>query len=495
MFQHARILILACATIHLATGCAMAQSGSPAQREQTTVRSYDGRAMPAEVIRITVPENRNNRATAITVAALRIPTTAAQPGRPIVFLMGGPGIPGSAMTPVPPYFTLFQRLREMADVVILDQRGIGRSEPGVDCAMEGSPPSDFFLRPERLVQFFKSELASCAAEFRKKGISPTAYNTLESAEDIEDLRKALGAEDIDLLAFSYGSRLALMYLQLHNDRVGRVVLQGVNGPGLVVKRPAPVGRKLDRMSELLRRDSAWQGPTDLRSAAQAARERLARHPATVTITDRRAERQLNLLIGREGFDALVALNWDDARLPALLISVAAADDRVLARFVEAAWNGLSTGNVGLMARAVNCAADRPEARWDLVTSEAATAPFGAPIDNEFLTEDFCRAVGYDTSPIEFASPVTSSVPLLLLTGSLDATNPIENATEVARGFVNAVALEVENTAHEALTVPAVQDVVVDFFRDADVRGRHIAAPPPRFASVEDAAAPVPPRGR
>jgi hypothetical protein len=181
------------------------------------------------------------------------------------------------------------------------------------------------------------------------------------------------------------------------------------------------------------------------------------------------------------------------RLPALLISVAAADDRVLARFVEAAWNGLSAGNVGLMARAVNCAADRPKSRWDVVRSEAGTAPFGAPIDNEFLTEDLCRSVGYATSPIEFTGPVTSSVPLLLLTGSLDATNPVENATEVARGFANAVSLEVENAAHEALTVPAVQDVVVDFFRGSDVSGRHIVAPPPRFASVADAAAPVPPR--
>lgn len=495
MLRYARTLILACGAIHLAACSAAAQAGFPAQREQTTVGSYDGRTMPAEVIRLTVPENRNDRTNAITVAALRIPTTAAQPGRPIVFLMGGPGIPGSVMAPVPPYFTLFQRLREVADVVILDQRGIGRSEPAIDCPVQGAPPTDLFLRPESLVEFISSDLASCAADFRKKGISPTAYNTLESADDIEDLRRALGAESIDLLAFSYGSRLALMYMQRHGDHVGRVVLQGVNGPGLVVKRPGPVGRKLDRMAELLRRDTAWQGPTDLRSAVRAARERLASQPAPVTITDRRTERQLHLLVGREGFDALVALNLDDARLPALLISVAAGDDRVLARFVEAAWNGLSTGNVGLMARAVNCAADRPDARWKTVKSEAETAPFGAPIDNEFLTDDFCKAVGYATAPLEFAGPVTSSVPLLLLTGSLDATNPFENATEVARGFANAVSLEVENAAHEALPVTAVQNVVVDFFRGADVHGGHIVAPPPRFATIEVAAAPLPPRGR
>jgi pimeloyl-ACP methyl ester carboxylesterase len=395
------------------------------------------------------------------------------------------------MAPIPPYFTLFQSLRELADVVIPDQRGLGRSEPLVDCPVDKEPPTDLFLRRERIIQVIGDRVASCAAQLRSKGIDPTAYNTIESADDIEDLRKVLGAEQIDLLAFSYGSRLALVYVQRHGDRVGRIVLQGVNGPGHVLKRPGPVARKLDRMAEVLRQDSTWRGTTDLRAAARAARERLAQNPSRVTITDRRTGRQLNLVVGRDGFDALVGLNLDDARLPALLVSVAANDDRVLARFAEAAWNGLAGGTVGLMARAVNCAADRPDSRLETVRSEAATAPFGNPIDNAFLTDEFCRAVGYTAAPAEFAGHVTSSVPLLLLTGSLDATNPLENAAEVARGFVNAVSLEVANAAHEALPLRAVQEVVVDWFRGADVGGRRIAAPAPRFSSVEEAAAPAP----
>jgi hypothetical protein len=148
-----------------------------------------------------------------------------------------------------------------------------------------------------------------------------------------------------------------------------------------------------------------------------------------------------------------------------------------------------------MGRAVNCAADRPESRWQTVRSESATGPFGIPLDDDVLTDEFCRAVGYSAPPIEFSGPVTSAVPALLLTGSLDATNPIENATAVAGGFSNAVSLEVANAVHEMLTVPVVQDVVVDWFRAVDVRGRQIAAPPPRFASVEEAAAPAPQRGQ
>jgi hypothetical protein len=113
---------------------------------------------------------------------------------------------------------------------------------------------------------------------------------------------------------------------------------------------------------MVRQDSTWRGATDLRAAALAARERLARVPVTVTIADRRTGRPRDVIVGSDGFDALVGLNLDDARLAALLVSVAAKDDRVLARFAEAAWNGLAGGTVGLMARAVNCAADRPDSR-------------------------------------------------------------------------------------------------------------------------------------
>lgn len=168
---------------------------------------------------------------------------------------------------------------------------------------------------------------------------------------------------------------------------------------------------------------------------------------------------------------------------------------MLARFLEAAWNGLQGGTVGLMARAVNCAADRPEARWEIADAESESAPFGPPIDNAFLTDDFCRALGYESPAVEFHGPVRSSVPALLLTGTLDATNPVENAREVAQSLSNAVVLDIEHAVHEALPAPAVQDVVVDFFRGAHVQGQRITVSPPRFATIADALQAPPQRAR
>lgn len=487
--------LLVASALLLAPATSAAQNARDVRSEPTTVNSYDGRAMPAELVRLTVPERRSRPERTVTVAALRLSTTAPHPGRPVMFLMGGPGIPGTVMASIPPYFTLFQRLRESAEVIIVDQRGIGQSTPALDCPFDGALPVDAFVDTDRLVAAFRQQVAACAEHWRARGVDPTAYNTVESADDIDDLRAALGIEKVDLLAFSYGTRLALAVLQRHGSHVGRVVLQGVNGPGLVVKRPGPVARKLQRLTELLKQDSTWHAPTDLLLAARTARERLERAPVAVSINDSRDGQPLTLRIGREGFDAIVALNLDDGRLPALLLSVAAGDDRVLARFLETAWNGLQGGTVGLMARAVNCAADRPGARWEVAARESESAPFGTPIDNAFLTDDFCRALGYESPSVEFQGPVRSSIPALLLTGTLDATNPVENARDVAQNLSSAVVLEVENAAHEALPVPAVQDVVMDFLRGADVHGRRINASLPHFATIAEALQVPPQRAR
>jgi pimeloyl-ACP methyl ester carboxylesterase len=486
----------------LAAGARMLLAQPPARSPasapialDTIIRSFDGRTVPAVLLRITVPERRADPGRTITLSALRLPSTAEHPGRPILFLMGGPGIPGSAMAPIPPYFTLFDRLREFGDVVLLDQRGLGQSEPRLDCPLSAALPESAFVAPEQLVAMYRREVVACTAHWRGQGAEPTAWTTVESAADLDDLRRALGAGQVDLLAFSYGSRLALAYLDRFGSRVGRMVLQGVNGPGLVLRSPAPVARKLRLLGERLARDTAWRGPTDLLAASRNARARLAAAPVAVTVGDRREQRTRELRVGRQGFDAIAGMSLDDARLPALLVSVAAGDDRLLAQFTESAWNGFAGGTVGLMPRAVNCAADRPRSRWDAVTTEAATAPFGAPFDLQFLTDEFCRAVGYATPPVEFDGPVRSQVPALLVTGELDATNPVENARAVARDLPNAVLVEVANAAHEALPVPEVQDLVVDFFRGEDVRGRRVVAAPPTFPSVEEALRAAPARRR
>lgn len=474
-----------------------AAAGTPAIRwEAHEIRSYDGRTLPAMLGRISVPEQRAVPGRMIELGFIRLPSTSPGTGNPIVFLMGGPGVPGSVMAPIPPYFTLFDSLRSVADVIIADQRGLGFSTPVLECAAEGALPADIFQDRENLVNAIGIRVAECARRWRDRGANPCAYSTVEGADDLEDLRRALGARQLDLLGFSYGTRLALATLARHPGTIGRVALAGVNSPLRPGKVRDAIDRKLRMLSQKLTSDSTRYARMDLLAAARTVKERLRSAPATVQATDR-AGRRVNLSIGWEGFASLVALHLDDNRLPALLSATAAGDDTVLARIAEGYFNALEGAPTGLMARAVMCATGVSSGAGMLGSSprDGAGTVFDEPVDNEFLSDHFCRSIGCPGMSPEFVGPVRSDIPALFITGELDCTTPAANAIQVRSGFSHGIAVEVENAGHETLPFSTVQRVVVAFFRGGIVRPERIAAPPPAFASIAEAKEVRAPRGR
>src|SRR4029078_13680096 len=182
----------------LLPSAALAQRKS-LMRSDTTIRSFDGREMKGEVLRLTVPERHARPLHLLTFGALRLPSTSAKPGNPIVFLMGGPGIPGTVMVPIPPYFSFFQKLREIGDVIIVDQRGIGLSSPHIDCQSTSALPATVFADTARLISFIRDQISICAAKQRAMKIEPTAYSTIETADDITALQRALRVPKIDVV--------------------------------------------------------------------------------------------------------------------------------------------------------------------------------------------------------------------------------------------------------------------------------------------------------
>jgi pimeloyl-ACP methyl ester carboxylesterase len=112
-----------------------------------------------------------------------------------------------------------------------------------------------------------------------------AYTTVESSEDLESLRKALGVPRLNLWGISYGTHLGLAYLRRYADRVERAILAGVEGPDGTWKRPAQAEALLERWEALLRaQDTTRKG---LRDRLRALLNELERRPRTVKFTDPR----------------------------------------------------------------------------------------------------------------------------------------------------------------------------------------------------------------
>ena len=125
------------------------------------------------------------------------------------------------------------------------------------------------------------------------------------------------------------------------------------------------------------------------------------------------------------------------------------------------------------------------ARRSMVVAESRSTGYLPPIDNQFVSNEFCKSIGAGRAGPEFRKPVSSAVPTLLLTGTLDATNPKANADDVARSLRGAINKDIVHAAHEALTHTAVQDVIVDFLKGIDVRGRSVVVTTPRYRSMEE----------
>ncbi|MFF5449182.1 alpha/beta hydrolase [Streptomyces sp. NPDC012888] len=168
----------------------------------------------------------------IRLALTRVPHTAARSMGPLLVNPGGPGGSGRNLAG----FIASALPKDVAaqyDVIGFDPRGVGKSEPALDCGPGHFAP----VRPDSVPYRAADELAnlqrvrafaeSCAD--RHADVLPH-IGTVAAARDIELLRAALGAPKISYYGYSYGTYLGAVYAKLHPGRVHRLVLDSVVDP-------------------------------------------------------------------------------------------------------------------------------------------------------------------------------------------------------------------------------------------------------------------------
>ena len=184
---------------------------------------------------ITVPENRANPVKTIRLAVVIIPALSSTPQPdPVFYVVGGPG--GSA-TLSSGGFPVFKELNKNRDIVFLDPRGAGLSDPNLFMRREGASIGEF-TRNNR-------------SYFQSQGIDISAYNTTEIAQDYEAARIALGYTQINLFANSYGTFVAQEILRRFPANLRAVVMSG-NSPATDPFLPATLPIEKHGIDELIR---------------------------------------------------------------------------------------------------------------------------------------------------------------------------------------------------------------------------------------------------
>lgn len=177
------------------------------------------------------------------------------------------------------------------------------------------------------------------------------------------------------------------------------------------------------------------------------------------------------------------------RIPALVYSLAHRDPSLLTDMVQNLYNSLDSGFTA-MQFAVLCTDGWSSGRRAVAQDQASRSVFGdAPFVH--LDSRLYRGVVPANSRRDSLLPFWSSVPTLLVSGTLDSNTPGFQAEEVLWGLAHGSFLRVENGFHETLPSPEVQAVVAEFLGGADVRNQAVRFPPPEFLTIEEAKAAPP----
>jgi pimeloyl-ACP methyl ester carboxylesterase len=424
-----------------------------------------------------VPEDRRDpRSRRIRLSYVRFRSTAARPGHPIVYLAGGPG--GTATgTFAGPRFPILLALREVADVIAFDQRGTGLSNHIPPRPRPAGPPP--VLTRAGLTAYKREQVARAWADWTAAGIAMRGYNTNESADDIDDLRRHLGAEKVSLWGISYGSHLGLAVLKRHGDRVDRVCLASLEGQDQTVKRPARLDAYLRRVEQLMHADpDAKAAVPDLLGLMRRVNARLEAEPAKVSV--RLGGAPVDLQVGGFAVQMLagsLSANPDTlAMIPGIYRTLEAGKADSLSLYMSQMAGILGVGG---MPEAMDLASGVSPAKLAMVRREARTAALGDAIN--FPMPHLMGVVpGVDLGE-DFRRPIRIPHPSLLVAGTLDGRTPLEEQAEIEAQFRNRRRIVVENAGHNVFEAhPQVQELIVRFFRGEAVADTRLTLPPPKF---------------
>jgi pimeloyl-ACP methyl ester carboxylesterase len=364
-----------------------------------------------------------------------------------------------------PVMPLFVKLNDARDVVLIDQRGTGNSNP-LDCD-EDEPQPLQALFEETLPEHM---LAKCLA---KLDADPRQYVTSIAVQDLEEVRAALGYDKLNLWGGSYGTRVALEYLRRYGARVRSMVLDGVAPATMklplsfVADGDAALARLLDACEAEARCKRVYP---NLRETIGAVRGRLASRPASVTIQDPRTGGRETVKVSESVFLSGLFRPLYVAELASLLpygIAAAAEGDfnPLLAQNLEFADDIAENLSIG-MHLSVICAEDIPR-----ITREDMAAVSGSFFGHT-IVDDFIRACRWwprGHVPEDFYEPVRSDVPALILSGGIDPATPPRHGEQVAATLPNARHLVAPQVGHGVSLHGCAPRLIESFVRAANAK--------------------------
>ncbi len=446
------LFALACATAS-APSRALATDAGPTP---CRLRGIEHQALCGTVERPLDPARPQATQIAVHYAVLPALARNKQPD-PVFFFAGGPG--QSAIEIAPAVSAMLSRFANRRDIVLIDQRGTGRSAPlHCDADDPALPLAELFSLERQ-----RERLAACLVELKALPYGDLRFFTTTLAmQDVEAVRAALGAPRINLVGGSYGTRAALEYQRLFPDRVRRAVIDGVAPPDMVL----PAAFSTDNQAALDALFDACSKDPGCAAREPRLRERwqalLASLPRSVELRHPLTHRSERLTLTR---DMLLGLVRGPLYVPALSSALPAA----IGEATQGRFDGLAALAQALVGRrgmrmaagmhfSVVCAEDMPR------IAQSTDRP-GADFGDSFLAlyREVCAPWPRGDVPAAFYTLPPAPAATLVLSGGIDPVTPPRHGERTATALgAKARHTVVPHAGHGVMAIGCMRDVLFRF---------------------------------
>ena len=395
---------------------------------------------PATCARLAVFENRaakSGRVIPLRVVVLRAAAAKPEPD-PVFYLAGGPGQAATDLLRA-----RWAGLRSTRDLVFVDQRGTGGSN-ALTCAFYGPPRDvqsyfDQFLPP--------AKVRACREQLERKA-DLVQYTTANSADDLDQVRAALGYDRINLIGGSYGTRLAMEYVRRYEPRVRSVILDGA----VATTSPMPerfgqrAQRAFDALLEECEADAACRAAfPSIRDEARTVFQRLSAAPARASVSHPSSFLRADVTLSRENVaEAIRYMTYssrDAGRVPLYIHSAFEGNYAPIAEFL---LRRRADGNFDGLYISVTCTEDVPFVGADSDRHDEPTY-----LGTYRLREQRAACADWQRgdAPDWLNRPVKANVPVLLISGALDPVTAPDEAAAVAAHLTRALHVTVPFGGH------------------------------------------------
>ncbi|VAW48454.1 FIG00783451: hypothetical protein, partial [hydrothermal vent metagenome] len=391
---------------------------------------------------------------------------------------GGPG--GSGIATAKYYrFELFMAMREVADVIALDQRGTGKSNDLPECKSSQYIPQEHAIDEQKFIELNRLALTECFEYWRENKVDYAAYNTLESVEDLDALRSHLGADKISLWGISYGSHLALAALKTRPEILHKVMIASAEGLAQTTKYPARTDAYFARLQDYMNLNS--ETAIDIKAMLNRVHQQLNEKPVLLQWQNEQQQTVKYYLQARDMQQFTAAMIADPGRAKQVLQLYFALEAGItvpIQKLIQKHANPEKPISFSPMSTAMDLASGTSPERFAEINQQIKTSMLGGYLNFSFYFTELALKMNLDLGE-SFRSKPISDVPTLLLSGTLDGRTYIESQIEATSGLSQLSKIKVVNAGHNLFkSSPLVIKNMLLFMQDQPISDPVITIEPP-----------------